>query len=99
MTDTHEFEVPVSTIKKSVLQVYRNDAWEDIRHTPAIFSKATPEGGMDLELVYVENGNIASFKTKDVNSPCTTTFSRRFTVGIKRTLPRYTAAYATRYVF
>ncbi len=66
MTDTHEFEVPVSTIKKSVLQVYRNDAWEDIRHTPAIFSKATPEGGMDLELVYVENGNIASFKTKDV---------------------------------
>ena len=66
MSDTHEFEVPVSTIKKSVFQVYRNDAWEDVRHTPAIFSKATPEGGMDLDLVYVENGNVASFKAKDV---------------------------------
>jgi len=66
ITETHEFEVPVSNIKKSVFQVYRNDTWEDVAHTPAIFSKATPEGGMDLELVYVEKGSIANFKENDV---------------------------------
>ena len=69
-SETFAFEVPVCTVTKSVLQVKRDGRWEDLKHTPALFCGQTPVGGLDLPLVYVENGSIANFEAIDVKNKC-----------------------------
>lgn len=69
-SETFDFSVPVCTMNKSVLQAKINGEWTDLKHTPAMFCGKTPEGGLDLELVYVENGSPANFKDNDVKGKC-----------------------------
>lgn len=65
-TETHDFEVPVCNVRNSALKAKINGEWIELTHTPALFSKETPEGGITLPLVYAENGSVANFKEKDV---------------------------------
>lgn len=69
-TETFEFEVPVCTVRKSVLQAKHDGKWRDLKHTPALFCGQTPEGGIDLPLVYAENGSVANFEAADVRGKC-----------------------------
>ena len=64
--ETHDFQVPVCSIKNSILKADFGGKWEALRHTPALFSKGTPEGGITLPLVYVENGSVANLKEKEI---------------------------------
>lgn len=65
-TETHDFEVPVCKVENSLLKARINGEWTELAHTAALFSKETPEGGITLPLVYVENGSVANFKEQDV---------------------------------
>ncbi|MCC2864800.1 M28 family peptidase [Anaerovorax odorimutans] len=64
--ETHDFEVPVCSIKHSSLKANFGGTWKELNHTAALFSKETPAGGLTLPLVYAENGSIANLKEKDV---------------------------------
>ena len=65
-TEIHEFNVPVCEIEKSQLKFKTTEGWLETEHTAALFSKATPDGGITLPLVYAENGSIANLKDVDV---------------------------------
>lgn len=65
-TEIHEFNVPVCEIEKSQLKFKTTEGWIETEHTAALFSRATPDGGITLPLVYAENGSIANLKDADV---------------------------------
>ena len=65
-TETHEFQVPICKVKKSVFQAKIGGEWHDITHTPAMFGGQTFDGSLELEMVYVENGSPYNFETTDV---------------------------------
>ena len=65
-TEIHEFQVPVCEVEHSVLKAKTDGEWSELEHTPALFSKETPVGGMTLPFIYAEDGSIANLKEKDV---------------------------------
>ena len=69
-TETFEFEVPVCNVKASVLKAKIGNNWEELKHTAALFCGQTPEGGIDVPIVYLENGSIANFESADVKGKC-----------------------------
>ncbi|MCD7825294.1 MAG: M28 family metallopeptidase [Clostridiaceae bacterium] len=62
----HKFEIPFCDIKHSELKAQVDGKWVNLKHTPAIFSKTTPETGLQAPLVYIENGSVGNIKQEEV---------------------------------
>ena len=64
--ERHVFITPICDVKHSELKYRTKGDWIDIPHTPALFSRQTPQEGITLPLVYVENGSVAALEANDI---------------------------------
>lgn len=65
-SETHEFNVPICNVEKSELKANIGGKWEDVKHTPALFSRSTSKGGQTFPLVFLEDGSTIAFEENDV---------------------------------
>ena len=53
--ELHEFKQPMCQFRKTEVKAKIGGEWRELRHTPALFAKVTPEEGLTLPLVYCED--------------------------------------------
>ena len=95
-SETFDFQVPVCSVRRSLLQVKKMGRWEDVPHTPALFCGQTPQQGMELALVYVEDGSVANLRQVDVKGKavliCRDVYMEYPDIDMYRRLAEYGAA-------
>ena len=64
--ELHEFKQPMCQFRKTEVKAKIGGKWRELRHTPALFAKVTPEEGLTLPLVYCEDGSEFFFEENDV---------------------------------
>lgn len=64
--ELQEFQLPICDVKNSDVKVKVDNQWKTLRHTPALYSKDTPEEGITLPLVYCEGGSVYNLESNDV---------------------------------